>query len=581
MWEEETAWGEGAISVRRVTLAMLSYLIPPPAAPAAADPCPNEALREAQTSAAMPEGTTSLPGCMALEMVSPPKKFSLPAYNPWFSLDGNRVSYRSPAALGDTDSLQYFAGDRYVAERGGSGWQTFATSPPASAEIALGGAARGGALAFDPDLDGWLTLGATHEQAQVGVGQIYKDTLQGSFEPYSPLLVTNDDSGFDLVLAIVNMELHGVSVELSRAVVQAAATTSYFLPNDPRGTLERNSYVISNWEGVPSLELLARDKDGVVYGGRCGARLGGGADSGRLISQGAVSADGLRIHFTTRPAQPFDPEHPEASPPCSEANSLRIMERAGPPGEAEITPIAPALPAGDDIFQGASADGTKVYFTTARQVTAADKDTGSKCSNDLGASSGCDLYLYDSTKPEGERITMVSEGPAGPTPGEGAEVLSSITAVSGDGTRAYFVAQGVLTDDVNSEGDTAILGQPNLYVHESGVGQTAFIGTLAPGDQEKMWGSEASFTGDAYAVPLREGGDGHVLVFVSEAALTEGDTDGGHSDVFRYDAERRRPDQDFHRTGRRRRRRPLRRYGERQLGQRPWCKPRRDRALRQ
>ena len=508
-------------------VCILATLLGAPTASAA--PCPNEAFREAQ-------GTVAVPGCMALEIVSPPKKFSLPAFNPWFSRDGERIAYRSVAALGETPSLQYFAGDRYIASRGASGWQTFPTSPPAAAEIVLGGFARGGPFAFSPDLGRWLSLGSVWSESQVGVGRIYEGGLDGSFEPFSPLLAAQDNSGtINLQFVTVSTTVHGVATDLSRAAFQLPWLTTFLLLEDPRGMAEMNSYIASNQGGVPSLELLARDKDDFVHGGRCGARAGGGTDPGRLIGQGAVSTDGLRINFTTRSGQTFDPAKPEdaiLSPPCDTDEPLRIMERVGPPEGAEIAPIAPESPVGDDLFQGASADGTKVYFATAREVLPADNDTGAKCSKDPGSSSGCDLYLYDATKPEGSRLTLVSSG-------NGADVLSSITALSGDGTHAYFVAEGVLTADENPEGATATDGQPNLYLYESEAGTTSFIGTLATSDQGAMWGTEGSFIGDAYAAPFHgagPGGDGHVLVFASEAPLTAGDTDGGHTDLFRYDA---------------------------------------------
>ena len=217
------------------------------------------------------------------------------------------------------------------------------------------------------------------------------------------------------------------------------------------------------------------------------------------------------------------------------------------PGEAEITPISPELPkaGGDDLYQAASRDGTKVYFASPRKLTASDTDaTSEACSADLGASKGCDLYLYDAIRPPAERLTQVSAGGTGDaTPGSGANVLSLVTAISGNASHAYFVAQGVLTTDPNPEGDTASAGQPNLYLYERDAahpsGRTAFVGRLDPGDKGQLWGTEGSFFGNASAVPLHvgaSGGDGHVLFVASKAPLTADDLDGGHRDVFRYNA---------------------------------------------
>ena len=192
--------------------------------------------------------------------------------------------------------------------------------------------------------------------------------------------------------------------------------------------------------------------------------------------------------------------------------------------------------------RGASDDGSKVYFLTARKLVPEDLDEGATgCSAEIGASKGCDLYLFDSVKPPAERITMVSEGAAGdPTPGKGANVLGSITSISTDGTHVYFSAQGVLSDDTNPAGASAVAGQPNLYLYEAASGTTSFLGTLAAGDRTVLWGSNRTL-GKAYPVPLLgpggQGGDGHVLLFLSKASLSSEDADGGRTDAYRYDSE--------------------------------------------
>ena len=63
------------------------------------------------------------------------------------------------------------------------------------------------------------------------------------------------------------------------------------------------------------------------------------------------------------------------------------------------------------LFEGAAADGSKVFFTTTQQLTSSDTDTTR------------DLYEYDFDAPTGERLTQISAGGTGDaTPGAGAEV---------------------------------------------------------------------------------------------------------------------------------------------------------------
>jgi len=538
-----------AIAVLFCALATMAFAVPARAA------CPNEALREEQ-------GVLTLPDCMALEMVSPPKKFVQAAFEPSFSLNGERVLFRSMAGLANTPGLHHPFGDRYVASRAVGGWSTMATSAPTSAAIANGpGSWKGGPNSFSPDLSRWILLGATTPQERLGIGQAFQGGLDGSFSPLSPPLVPIEEIPTGIGQGFTpGVTVGGASVDSSSIIFQhPGASTSYF-PEDPRAATTvpepgaaTNTYLASLRPAGPSLALLARDQSGKAYGGRCGAVLGGaGANLEGNINQGAVSADGLRIYFTTRPAQPDSVG--SSGPPCDASNPLRVMRRVETsPGVPEITELPHGDPSepGDDLYQGASLDGTKVYLTTPRDLAASDTDTSAEpCDSSIGASKGCDLYLYDSALPEGERVIQVSAGGTGdPSPGQGANVLSSITAISGDGSHAYFVAQGVLTTDANPEGEVAEEGAPNLYAFrwdsDSASEHTAFVGTLAESDKSfHVWGSDRSFFGDAYAVPLlgeiesgpEDGGDGHVLVFSSGAPLTSSDEDAGHQDVFRYNS---------------------------------------------
>jgi WD40-like Beta Propeller Repeat len=549
-------WGRsasGAVGAIRLALAAAATIalgaVASPAALAAG--CPNEAIREAQTSETLPNGTVHLPACMALEMVSPPKKFGQEATElTAFSPDGSRALFRSKAALADTEGLQSFLGDRYIASRGASGWTIAPTSPPHSAGIVIGGTAAGGPYAYASDLDAWVLFGGTQAQKMAGEGQIFQGAFGGAFGPLSPLLKPINDSGtFNIVFFANGFRPAGTAAALSATVFRFPLASTAFLAGDPRAAGEEEPGDINHYvafldaAGNPALELLARDEAGTVYGGLCGTRLGGGSQN-----QGAISPDGSRIYFSTRPAQPFD-EAEAKGPPCDTNNPLRILGRVQSPSGAEITELVPGGPAGgDDLYQAASLDGSRVFFTSPRSLAASDVDTpapGAQCGAAVGASAGCDLYLHDASLPPADRLIQVSAGGTGdPDPGQGANVLGT-AAISPDGSRAYFVAQGVLTTTANPEGDVASAGQPNLYLYrrdaEHPGGHTAFIGTLVAGDSGELWNAP-SFAGGASAVPMlgggpEGGGDGHVLVLVSKASLTAGDSDGGRADVFRYESQ--------------------------------------------
>lgn len=100
---------------------------------------------------------------------------------------------------------------------------------------------------------------------------------------------------------------------------------------------------------------------------------------------------------------------------------------------------------------------------------------------------------------------------------------------NGDASVIYFVSPANLAAGATS-------GQPNLYVHEQG-GATTFIGTLDPEDLQ----SDSSVTAVA---PNQRGTritpDGNVLVFMSQAHLTDYDNTDAVSDepdaeVYRYE----------------------------------------------
>jgi hypothetical protein len=536
------------------------------AGPAAAADCPNAAIRAQQ-------GVEGLPDCMAVEMVSPPRKFSQNARMVSVSADGGRALFQTGGGIGDPPGMvDVFWGDLYVASRGVGGWDASATVPPdlpGDGWNLSEGWSGGTQLqrSHSPDFSRWLTIASTPAQMDAGISTAFAGGLGGFFEPWSPLLAPLDAQHNRT--NVVSTELKGASADHSRFFFQPGDLGTAYLAGDPSPagpdvpgvavtTTDPNVYVAGpDGGGVPSLELLARDSDGRVWGARCGARVGGGffstiANSGR--DQGAVSyPDGGRVYFQTRPGQ-------SGAGVCDTAtNRLRIMRRvetdAGPwisqLLESECDRVAPACDVtdGDDLFQGASVDGQKVYFTTSRQLADTDLDSGSSCSAAVAAA-GCDLYLYDASLPVGQRLVQVSAGDeTNPTPGAGAGVLDEIAAISGDGSHVYFVADGVLTTAPGPTGAVAAAGQRNLYLYQRDSahpdGRIAFIGAAAASDGDgKLWASPSTFKGRAYPVPVTGknsegeeiGGDGRLFVFQSDAAFTADDSDGGETDVYRYDS---------------------------------------------
>jgi hypothetical protein len=514
-----------------------------------ADACSNASIRAEQGIE-----VSLLPDCMALEQVSPPKKANQPAKNPTaIAADGNRVLFNSSATLGSCPNVHAFGGDLFVGARDqNTGWGTVCVNPPAVAGFDFSSYQAG----FTPDLSGWFQVVRTPSGLRV-----YQEGVDGLISPISPALTDLADAG-------VLPGFEGSSADHSYVYVspeprESGGRDNAYIPGDPlpEGQGEdANLYVARRGSGgQPELELVARDADGKAWGGNCGARLGGVETLTGLNSnlkngnrnQGAISADGSRVYLSTRPDQP-------ASGMCSEANKKRIMVREETPAGPEIKQLISSecdrvspLPLcsttdGDDVYQGASVDQTRVYFTSSRQLTNADRDGGATSCDIATAVSGCDLYLYDANRPAGNRLIDVSAGSASAaTPGVGASVRNSITAISADGSHAYFVARSVLTTTPNPEGAVAQAANDNLYLYSYPEEKISFVGTLVSSDggSQGVFGGRANWENGAYAVPLLKrdsdgkevGGDGHVLLFVTRSQLSQDDTDAA-ADIYRYDA---------------------------------------------
>jgi hypothetical protein len=525
--------------------------------PAPFDACGNASVRAEQGIAAI-----LLPDCMAFEMVSPPQKGGQSARAPHVSASGDRIKFLSNGGLAGTPGVLGLAGDPYVASReGAKGWTTAPTAPPAP--LTKGWRIEKNpsiAASLTPDFSCWFQIVATPQQSQVGRMRAFHGCLGGIFEPLSRLLVPV--GGGESEKIVDETRFQAASSDHSHLFfepggVELGPKKTSYEPGDPAPSgpgATSNTYIaLLGAGGEPSLELLARgrDKDGKVkvFGGNCGSFVGGPDKR----NQSAVAADGSRVYLSTRPDQP-------ASGDCSEAVKLRILERLETPQGPLIRELfASPSGVGDDRFQGASVDQSKVYFTTNRQLVGSDLDSGSECNAGIGVSSACDLYLYDRTEPPGERLIQASAGEnvAGKhDAGKEAKVLDGTVAISGDGSHVYFAAEGVLSDDESPEGKSAgeyPASTPKLYLYRRDEshpdGDLAFIGPLdlgdrATSDQGNLWGGVGTFANAAYPIPatgkangVEVGGDGHVLLFISRAALSADDTDGNRSDVYRYDAD--------------------------------------------
>jgi hypothetical protein len=210
----------------------------------------------------------------------------------------------------------------------------------------------------------------------------------------------------------------------------------------------------------------------------------------------AISEDGTKIFFETPP--PGLKEAPEGTEP-----HLYMRDLAS----GLTTPLDDPSASGYAHFQGASADGSLVFFTSDEGLD--------------GAPATNELYELDTTS-----HAIGSLPPMTPVPIGGGAGMLGVTAISNDDSHVFFVADGVLAGNANSAHAVAQPGQPNLYGYETATGKTSFIATLLATDVSNCKPTCASgepaglvATADifrrAYPTP-----DGSVLVFTSGASLT-------------------------------------------------------------
>jgi hypothetical protein len=318
-------------------------------------------------------------------------------------------------------------------------------------------------------------------------------------------------------------------------------------------TLGEEPHAVYEYEGagntIPRLVGIAPGSSDELVS-ECGTKLGGINE----YNYNALSEDGETVYFTAVPCGVEQEGLGDTSKVKTPTLYARYEHARSEliSAHAEEHPVAgeacdaacQAQPSSFANFEGASGDGSRVFFTDPHQLTdTASEDTtvptitgeqptgGSYCTKEHApGASGCNLYVSECpdrcVNPSERRLVDVS---AGDTSGEAPRVLATV-AISSDGSHVYFVARGALTG-ANREGHTPVSGEPNLYVYDTETSRTSFLATLSSADEAL----EQEGVGQANVTP-----DGRFLVFLAHDALTPDDTRtgaGAPPQIYRYDAE--------------------------------------------
>jgi hypothetical protein len=422
------------------------------------------------TNAGLP-GTAFLPDCRAYEMVSPPAKDGADviasSYKTFAAEVGDAVSFPATAPFGQVQGsstdVQYLS--RRDGAAGTNGWRTHAINPPGSAPtfqaIALNSVPTFEAV-FTPDLTRavYKSLAPLTDAPNVAeVPNLYRlgDLDAGESPPQllspsaSPLVLPSFlDPVFKLFLT---NSFDGASRDLSHVIFQSP----WNLTGDGSftGFEGGNLYEYADGAGLRAVGRIPSGPDTScddLAGPPCEAapssRAGISVSLTFVNSQystGMISADGSRILFTT----------PETGAIYLREDGTRTYQLAS-----------------NGQLWAMSADGSRVFFTT-----------------------GADLYMYEVEKPEGSRLTLLSETNGG----------ADVVGASADGHYLYFIASPQL---VPGEPSPADLG---LYRWHDG--DIAYIGQFPTGEERTLNSPLARWDLSSLTKTSRVTPDGRSLLF--------------------------------------------------------------------
>jgi hypothetical protein len=469
------------------------------AIPPGDDFCPNALVRK-QTGAAL------LPDCRAFELVSAPDQGG-------YDVDSEMIADDSPleAAPASADRFLYsmhygalpnvagepttFGHDPYVAHRTGSGWVTSYVglpaaglpstdpygSPVAAYDSGLSNFAFGGEHICEP----CFADGSTNMPLRLADGSLVKG-IEGSQGP-----IAAEPAGE------IRQHFSGDGSHFVFGSEQALEPGA----NDDDGTV---TIYLRQLPGGPT-EIVSTTP-------------GGGTMTGSEIAELGVSANGSRVLIG---------ELVRTDSAGNEYFNL-FMHIAGSADSVELVSTPNGV-----MYDGMSADGTQVYFSTADPL-AGDSD------------SSVDLFRASvgSTSAQLFRVSTGTEGTGnedGCTPGgtpewnavEGSGKCNIVAFAGGAGVAAQSGAVFFLSPEKLDGGGKGVADEPNLYVAK--VGQPPhFVATIDPGNiaiEHALHQSAVHSYGDFQVTP-----DGRFAAFNSARPIGAAETHG-HTAIYRFAAE--------------------------------------------
>lgn len=513
------------------------------------------------------EPKNGLPDGRAYEQVSPQNKFASSIYPITLefgvvqaSEDGNAITYSASGPIVAAPATnRAVEPSQNVSRRGAGEWGTEAIGTP-HGPVTNGANVGSGTEYefFSPDLSTGLVSPSSH----------------GAFSSNEALLSpeANENTPYWRDLSIPSANCEPLPSSCYRALVSsqnfngsgafgndvsfadaapdaqsAVLNSTVALTAQPIG-----AQALYEWQTGGELKLISVLPEGTEAesGPPATAKLGGAGEGSGGIMRHAISDTGSRVFWSTGGASEASPLYVRDT---TRGETLRLDKAQGGAAEPET---------GQALFQSASNDGLKVFFTDtapllpdSRITPGLEEDEQVHGYGDLYV---CEIEVSESTGKLACNLTdLTAQGEAGP--GEPAAV-QGLLGTSESGSYVYFVANGVLggkagqgkcapREEVEREEELAgalAVRRCNLYVEHrgtSGWDAPEFIASVSTED-EPDWFPVVK-KGGLGRVTSRVSPNGLHVAFMSSSSLTGYDnraTNSGAGDarafeVFTYDAE--------------------------------------------
>ncbi len=483
-------------------------------------------------------GEPSLPDNRAWEMVSPPQKQGAAVEPPPGGGEGGVVQ-----AAANGDAVTYFSttpivedpanNDQFLAQvlsrRGAEGgWSSedIATpnATPVGASIGEGKEYR----FFTPDLSEALVeqfnLDTEPPPLSPEVTErtdYIRDDLSGSYLP----LVTpaNTPPGTKIARPLESGEFPFESPFLLRTFIDATPDLSHVVLASHEALTPGAKKVGGQWgslyewtAGKLALVSVLPDEEQDLNG-----ETFLGSQSRNM--RNAISNDGVRVIWSDEEGS----EKPlyMRNMTTGKTGELDLAQKIGEPSEHRA------------VFQVASTDGSRVFFTDDQKLTA-DSTAAPNEQED-------DLYVCEVAEEAGRPRCDLKDLTGGGTEPAGVQAGAQhvVLGASEDGSYVYFVAKGKLTTAQNEAGEEAVAGGYNLYMEHYDTRtrewSRVFVATLSGEDVNDWGGSYSSYS--LVEMTSRVSPNGEFLAFMSDRSLTGYDSrdavsEAADEEVFLYDA---------------------------------------------